>query len=62
MTNHEPVSDTTQDIFTHASLTLEDLQEKFHTSLSYGLSESDAKIILQKDGLKRDYGNAGQMV
>ncbi len=51
MTNHDPVSDTTQDIFTNASLTLEDLQEKFHTSLSDGLTESDAGIILQRDGV-----------
>ena len=51
MTKLEPETDGTQEVFSFASLSLEDLQEQFHTSLSDGLSEKNAEAIIQRDGL-----------
>lgn len=50
--NHDPDTQRTQDIFSFASFTLENIQEKFHTPLSEGLSENKAVAILQRDELK----------
>lgn len=43
--------DIKQDIFTNASLSLEQLQERFQTSLTEGMSQDNARTILQRDGL-----------